>query len=101
MNQAIYRKYRPRGWDEVTGQEHVVQTLGMPSPRTTWATPISLPDRAARVRPRLARILAKAVNCLAEDLACRPCNSCEHCAAVNENRFLDLIEMDAASNTGC
>jgi DNA polymerase III subunit gamma/tau len=48
----------------------------------------------------LARIVAKAVNCLETDPAKRPCNSCEHCIAVNENRFLDLIEMDAASNTG-
>lgn len=46
-----------------------------------------------------ARLLAKAVNCLAENRAERPCNKCAHCTAVNENRFLDLIEIDAASNT--
>ena len=46
-----------------------------------------------------ARILAKAVNCLDKDLAKRPCNKCAHCKAVNEGRFLDLIEIDAASNT--
>jgi DNA polymerase-3 subunit gamma/tau len=48
----------------------------------------------------LARLLAKAVNCLAEDPKKRPCNECENCKAVNENRFMDLIEIDAASNTG-
>jgi DNA polymerase-3 subunit gamma/tau len=46
-----------------------------------------------------ARLLAKAVNCLAEDPARRPCDECENCRAVNENRMLDLIEIDAASNT--
>lgn len=46
-----------------------------------------------------ARILAKAVNCLEEQLVNRPCNQCAHCQAVNQGRFLDLIEIDAASNT--
>jgi DNA polymerase-3 subunit gamma/tau len=46
-----------------------------------------------------ARLLAKAVNCLEEDLARRPCGECDHCLSVNEGRFLDLIEIDAASNT--
>ncbi len=46
-----------------------------------------------------ARLLAKAVNCLEADLAARPCDRCEHCQAVNQGRFLDLIEIDAASNT--
>ena len=47
----------------------------------------------------LARLLAKAVNCLNPDAAKRPDNECEHCKAVNDNRFMDLIEIDAASNT--
>ncbi len=46
-----------------------------------------------------ARLLAKAVNCLNPDPAARPCDACEHCQAVNQGRFLDLIEIDAASNT--
>ncbi len=48
----------------------------------------------------VARLLAKAVNCLNEDPARRPCNECENCVAVNDNRFMDLIEIDAASNNG-
>ena len=100
MNQALYRKYRPRGWDEVIGQEHVVQTLrnAIAQDRVGHAYLFAGPRGTGKTT--LARILAKAVNCLAEDRAARPCNSCEHCMAVNENRFLDLIEMDAASNTG-
>lgn len=48
----------------------------------------------------LARLLAKAVNCLVEDVGERPCNQCANCLAIGEGRFLDLIEIDAASNTG-
>jgi DNA polymerase-3 subunit gamma/tau len=48
----------------------------------------------------MARLLAKAVNCLDEDVAQRPCNRCRICQAINEGRLLDLIEMDAASHTG-
>ena len=62
--------------------------------------PIFSPGRAAPARRPIARLLAKAANCLAEDLAERPCNACQRCLAVNEGRYMDLIEIDAASNTG-
>jgi DNA polymerase III subunit gamma/tau len=99
MTQALYRKWRPQLWDEVVSQEHIVQTLknAVASNRVAHAYLFSGPRGTGKTTA--ARLLAKAVNCLAEDVTKRPCNECNNCVAVNENRFMDLIEIDAASNT--
>ncbi len=99
MTQAFYRKWRPTTWDEVIGQEHITSTLhnAITADRVAHAMLFAGPRGTGKTSS--ARLLAKAVNCLAEELAARPCNECEHCQAVNNGRFLDLIEIDAASNT--
>jgi DNA polymerase-3 subunit gamma/tau len=97
--ESLYLKWRPQDFGDVVGQAHVTRTLrnACLSGRIAHAYLFAGPRGTGKTS--VARILAKALNCLAapED---RPCNRCRICLAVSEGRFLDLIEIDAASNRG-
>lgn len=98
--QALYLKWRPALFNEVVGQEHITRTLrnALKSGRVRHAYLFSGPRGTGKTTT--ARLLAKAVNCTHPDPEVRPCNECATCRAVNEGRFLDLIEIDAATHTG-
>ncbi len=98
--QALYLKWRPAAFDDVVGQEHIVRTLrnSLKSGRIRHAYLFSGPRGTGKTT--MARLLAKAINCQQEDPNNRPCNQCTSCIAVNEGRYLDLIEIDAATHTG-
>lgn len=99
MSQALYRRWRPQTWDEVVGQDHVIQTLrnALRSDRFSHAYLFAGPRGTGKTTT--ARLVAKALNCLDDDPAKRPCGHCGHCVAIHDGSFLDLIEIDAASNT--
>lgn len=98
-SQSLYRKWRSQTFDELIGQEHVVQTLrnAIAEERVAHAYLFTGPRGVGKTS--MARLLAKAVNCSDPSAAARPCGRCATCIAVAEGRAVDVIEMDAASHT--
>ncbi|HEX2738605.1 MAG TPA: DNA polymerase III subunit gamma/tau, partial [Acidimicrobiia bacterium] len=96
--QSLYRKHRPQTFGELVGQEHVTAALrnAVKDGRVGHAYLFSGPRGTGKTTT--ARILAKGLNCLALGADGEPCGTCENCVGVAAGRFLDLFELDAASN---
>ena len=102
-NVVLYRKYRPKSFSEVAGQEHIVQTLknAVAGDLLSHAYLFSGPRGSGKTS--VARLLAKAINCSSAGLEVNkgePCNTCASCEEINHGRAIDLVEIDAASNRG-
>ena len=98
-SQVYYRKWRPSSFSELAGQEHVSTTLRQSVKLGRIAHSYLFCGPRGCGKTTTARIIAKAANCL--DLQDGdPCNACTVCQAINEGRFMDIIELDAASNRG-
>lgn len=96
---ALYRKFRPQTFAEVKGQEHVVRALTNQLINNRIGHAYLFTGTRGTGKTSAAKIFAKAVNCL-HPINGEPCNECENCLSVNAGNFVDVVEVDAASNNG-
>ena len=96
---ALYRKWRPRTFDEVHGQEHITSILKYEVANNKFSHAYLFCGSRGTGKTSCAKILAKAVNCL-DPKDGNPCHCCEACLAVDRGSATDVLEMDAASNNG-
>lgn len=102
--QVLARKYRPKSFDTLVGQEHVVRALTHALENKRLHHAYLFTGTRGVGKTTLSRILAKSFNCIGTDgngdITAMPCGVCEACVAIDAGRFVDYIEMDAASNRG-
>jgi len=96
---ALARKWRPRRFEDVMGQGHVVKALSHALDHDKLHPAILLTGTRGVGKTTLARIIAKGLNC-ETGVSANPCGVCSACKEVDEGRFVDMLEIDAASNTG-
>ncbi len=94
---ALYRKYRPKNFEEVVGQDYIIKTLKHAIEENKIAHAYLFCGTRGTGKTSVAKIFAKSVNCLSD---VKPCNKCENCIQSDEGVNPDIIEMDAASNNG-
>lgn len=99
MYQVLYRKYRPRVFSEVVGQEHITKTLENEIKEGKLSHAYLFTGSRGTGKTTCAKIFAKAVNCL-NPVNGSPCNECENCRGIDDGTILDVTEIDAASNNG-
>ena len=99
MHQALYRKWRPRDFDEVSGQDHVTSILKYQCATGKFSHAYLFCGSRGTGKTSCAKILAKAVNC-AHPTASGPCGACAACRSIDAGSATDVLEMDAASNNG-
>ncbi|MBE6664261.1 MAG: DNA polymerase III subunit gamma/tau [Ruminococcaceae bacterium] len=99
MHQALYRKYRPNVFGDVYGQDHITSILRFEAANGAVSHAYLFSGSRGTGKTTCAKILAKSVNCLNLKDG-NPCNECENCRAIDEGTTTDVLEMDAATNTG-
>ncbi len=99
MYQVLYRKYRPKVFSDVVGQEHIVSTLRKEIETGKVSHAYLFTGSRGTGKTSCAKILSKAVNCL-HPVDGNPCNECEICKGIDSGAILDVVEIDAASNNG-
>jgi len=96
---ALYRKFRPNTFDDVIGQEHIVKTIKNQILSNRVSHAYLFCGTRGTGKTSTAKIFARAINCMSPKQG-NPCNQCELCRAALENRSMNVIEIDAASNNG-
>ena len=99
MYQALYRKWRPRTFDDVVGQSHITDTLKQQVAGDRLSHAYLFTGTRGTGKPTCAKILSRAVNCQAP-VDGNPCNQCPACLGIENGSILDVLELDAASNNG-